>query len=65
MRTKSRVSLDKAEGGNSYTGNKQKEPIADRQENRNTPDTEPDLSDTIPPMKQVLLQQLHTCSLQK
>lgn len=40
MRTKSRVSLDKADGGNSYTGNKQKEPIADRQENRNTPDTE-------------------------
>lgn len=62
MRTKSRVSLDKAEGGNSYTDNKQREPIADRQENRNTPDTERDLSDT--PMKQVLLQQLHTCSLQ-
>lgn len=65
MRTKSRVSLDKADCGNSYTGIKQKEPIADRQENRNTPDTERDLSDTIPPMEQVLLQQLHTCSLQK
>lgn len=65
MRTKSRGILDKADGGNSYTDNKQKEPIADRQENRNTPNTEPDLSDTIPPMKQVLLQQLHTCSLQK
>lgn len=65
MRTKSRGRLEKAEGGSSYTGNKQKEPIADRQENRNTPDTERDLSDTIPPMKQVLLQQLHTCSLQK
>lgn len=37
MRTKSRVSLDKADGGNSYTDNKQREPIADRQENRNTP----------------------------
>lgn len=65
MRTKSRVSLEKAEGGNFYTDNKQREPIADRQENRNTPDTERDLSDTIPPMEQVLLQQLHTCSLQK
>lgn len=63
MKPKSRGILEKAEGGNSYTGNKQKEPIADRQENRNTPDTERDLSDT--PMKQVLLQQLHTCSLQK
>lgn len=65
MKPKSRGILDKADGGNSYTGNKQKEPIADRQENRNTPDTERDLSDTIPPMEQVLLQQLHTCSLQK
>lgn len=65
MRTKSRGILDQADCGNSYTGNKQKESIADRQENRNTPDTERDLSDTIPPMKQVLLQQLHTCSLQK
>lgn len=65
MKPKSRGILDQADCGNSYTDNKQKEPIADRQENRNTPDTERDLSDTIPPMKQVLLQQLHTCSLQK
>lgn len=65
MGPKSRGRLEKAEGGNSYTGNKQREPIADRQENRNTPDTERDLSYTIPPMEQVLLQQLHTCSLQK
>lgn len=31
MKPKSRASLDKADGGNSYTGNKQREPIADRQ----------------------------------
>lgn len=51
MGLKSRGRLEKAEGGNFYTDNKQKEPIADRQENRNTPDTERDLSDTIRPTR--------------
>lgn len=41
MGQKSKSTLDKADGGNSYTptDNWQKKPIEDKQENRNTPDT--------------------------
>lgn len=53
MRIKSRVSLDKVDGGNFYIGNKQKEFIVDRQENRNILDIERDLLDIILLMEQV------------